>query len=88
MAAFKKSWRRGKDRAKLKHWADLVKGAAMSDNAPWVAQVFDRDRKLERFQRALEVIANLEPHLDEMAPDRALAILRKVATAARVALER
>jgi hypothetical protein len=60
----------------------------MSDNAPWVVQVFDRDRKFERFQRALEVIANLEPHLDGMTPDRALAVLRKVTTAARVALER
>ena len=43
---------------------------------------------LNRFQRALEVIANLEPHLDGMAPDRALAVLRKVTTAAGVALER
>jgi hypothetical protein len=59
----------------------------MSDNVPWVAQVFERDRKFERFQRALEAIANLEPHLDGMAPDQALAVLRKVATAARVALE-
>jgi hypothetical protein len=45
---------------------------------PWVAQVFANDPKLERFQRALEVIANLEPHLNGMAPDQALAVLRKV----------
>jgi hypothetical protein len=65
----------------------LQKVRRMNDNPPWVARVFERDRKFERFQRTLEVIANLEPELNGMAPDRALEVLRKVTTAARVALE-
>lgn len=59
----------------------------MSDGAPWVAQVFERDRKFERFQDALEAITSREPELDAMAPDQAFAALREVITAARVALE-
>jgi hypothetical protein len=60
----------------------------MSDNAPWVAQVFERDRKFEQFQEALEAIASLEPHLNAMAPDQALTKLREITRAARVTLER
>lgn len=60
----------------------------MTDAAPWVAQVFERDRKFERFQAALEMIANREPALDALAPDQALVTLRDVTRAARVALEK
>jgi hypothetical protein len=59
----------------------------MSDNTPWVAQVFERDRKFERFQAALETIASREPDSNAMLPDQALATLREVTRAARVALE-
>jgi hypothetical protein len=59
----------------------------MSDGTPWVAQVFERDRKFERFQDALEVIASREPELDAMAPDQAFATLREIISAARAALE-
>jgi hypothetical protein len=50
---------------------------------PWVAQVFERDRKFERFQAALETIANREPDLDAKAPEQAL---REVISIARAAL--
>jgi hypothetical protein len=60
----------------------------MDENVPcWTASVFERDRKLERFRRALEVIADLEPQVDGLARDQALVVLRRVTTAARVALE-
>ena len=59
----------------------------MSDSAPWVAQVFERDRKFERFQAALQKIASREPALDGMAPDQAVTVLREVVGAARAALE-
>ena len=65
-----------------------AKGARMGDNPPWMLQVFERDRDFERFQEALQAIASLEPHLNAMAPDRALAVLREVTRAARVALKR
>jgi hypothetical protein len=58
----------------------------MTDAAPWVAQVFERDRKFERFQGALEAIANRD--LESIDPDQALATLRDVTRAARVALEK
>jgi hypothetical protein len=60
----------------------------MSDTVPWVTQVFETDRKLELFQQALEAVANLEPHLNAMPPDQALAVLREVTRAARIALQR
>ena len=60
----------------------------MTDAAPWVAQVFERDRKFERFRAALEMIASWEPALAAMAPDQALATLRDITRAARVALEK
>jgi hypothetical protein len=47
---------------------------------PWVAQ---RDRKFERFQAALETIANREPDLDAKAPEQAL---REIISIARAAL--
>jgi hypothetical protein len=61
-----------------------AKGASMSETTPWVAQVFERDRKFERFRAALEAIANRAPELDAMAPDEAL---REVTGIARAALE-
>jgi hypothetical protein len=63
------------------------KGRRM-DNDPWVAQVFERDRKFELFQEVLQAIASLEPHLNAVTPDQALADFREVTRAARVALER
>jgi hypothetical protein len=65
----------------------LCKGARMADNLPWVLQLLEADRKLKRFQEVLAVIAGLEPQLNAMDPDRALAVLRAVTRAARVALE-
>ena len=60
----------------------------MSDNDPWVAQVFERDRKFGLFHEVLQAIASLEPHLNAVTSDQALAVLREVTRAARVALER
>jgi hypothetical protein len=59
----------------------------MRDGSPWVAQVFERDCKFERFQDALKAITRREPELDAMAPDQAFATLREVVRAARLALE-
>jgi hypothetical protein len=59
----------------------------MTDNLPWVLQLLETDRKLRRFQEVLAVIAGLEAQLNAMDPDRALAVLRAVTRAARVALE-
>jgi hypothetical protein len=59
----------------------------MSDNVPWVARVFERDRKIERFQAALETIANREPDVNAMTPDQALAALQEVIRIARNTLE-
>ncbi len=59
----------------------------MSDGAPWVVQVFERERRIARFQAALETIASREPQLDVMAPDQALATLREFVSIARSALE-
>jgi hypothetical protein len=59
----------------------------MSDNVPWVARVFERDRKIERFQAALETIANREPDVNAMTPDQALAALQEVVRIARNTLE-
>jgi hypothetical protein len=59
----------------------------MADNLPWVLQLLEADRRLKQFQEVLAVIAGLEPQLNTMAPDRALAVLRAVTRAARVALE-
>ena len=59
----------------------------MADNLPWVLQLLEADRKLKRFQEVLAVIAGLEPQLNAIDPDRALAVLRAVTRAARVALE-
>jgi hypothetical protein len=50
----------------------------MSDGAPWVAEVFHQDRKLHRFQSALEAIASRESDLNATVPDQALAALREV----------
>jgi hypothetical protein len=50
---------------------------------PWVAQVVERDSKFERFQAALETIANREPDLDAKAPEQAL---REIISVARAAL--
>src|SRR5262245_25444373 len=55
----------------------LCKGARMADNLPWVLQLLEADRKLKRFQEVLAVIAGLEPQLNAMDPDRALAVLQR-----------
>jgi hypothetical protein len=65
----------------------LRKGARMADNLPWVLQLLETDRKLKRFQEVLAAIAGVEAQLNAMDPDRALAVLRAVTRAARVALE-
>jgi hypothetical protein len=57
----------------------------MGDAVPWVVQVFERDRKFERFQGALEAIVNRD--LKSIDPDQALASLREVINIARAALE-
>ena len=59
----------------------------MTNSTPGVAQVFERDRKFERFQGALETIASRKPDLNAMASDQAPAALREVIGLARGALE-
>jgi hypothetical protein len=60
----------------------------MTDAAPWVAQVFERDHKFERFQAVLEAIASRERDLAALTPKEALPMLREVTRAARAALEK
>jgi hypothetical protein len=58
----------------------------MADATPWVAQVFERDRKFKRFRAALEMIASREPALAACSWSGART-LRDITRAARVALE-
>ena len=60
----------------------------MNGSSPWVAQVFERDRKFERFRSALEEIASRGSDLNELAPDLAFAAFREVIGIARRALNR